>query len=54
MIIGIAATYIELEVKAVALDVQDKHQCIKKNLQKEIDMEKILGLIDQDHFKRIG
>ena len=54
MIIGIAATYIELEVKAVALDAQDKRRRIEQNLRKEIDTEKILGLIDQDHFKRIG
>jgi hypothetical protein len=54
MIIRIAATYIELEVKAVALDVQDKRRRIEQNLRKEVDMQKILGLIDQDHFKRIG
>jgi len=54
MIIGIAATYIELEVRAAALDVQDKRRRIKQNLRKELNMDKILGLIDQDHFKRIG
>ena len=54
MIISIAATYIELDVRAAALDVQDKRRRIEQNLRKELNMDKILGLINQDHFKRIG
>ena len=54
MIIGIAATYIQLEVQAGACDVLDKRRRIAMNLRKDISVDHILGLIDQNHLKIIG
>jgi DNA polymerase III delta prime subunit len=54
MIIGIVATYVELEVQAAALDVVDKRRRIAQNLRMELTIDKLLSLIDQDHIRRIG
>ena len=54
MIIGIAATYVELNVQAASLDVVDKRKRIAQNLRMEVTVDKLLGLIDQDHMRKIG
>src|ERR1700720_4138065 len=54
MIIGIATTYIQLEVKSTACDVLDKQKCIAMDLRKNVSIDQILGLIDQNHLKIVG
>jgi hypothetical protein len=54
MMIGIAATYVELEVQAAACDVMDKCRCIVENQPKDLTVDQILGLLDQPHFKIVG
>lgn len=54
MIIGIAATYIELQVQAAACDIFDKCRCIAQNLRKDITVDKLLDLIDHEHTRVIG
>jgi hypothetical protein len=54
MMIGIAATYVELEVQAAACDVMDKRRRIAENRRKDLTVDQILGLIDQPHFKIVG
>jgi hypothetical protein len=54
MIIGIAATYVQLEVKSTACDVLDKRKRIAMDLRKDVSIDQILGLIDQNHLKIVG
>ena len=54
MIIGIAATYIELEIQAAACDIADKRNRIAQNKRKDLSVDRILDLIDQPHLKIIG
>jgi hypothetical protein len=54
MIIGIAATFVELEVQSSACDVLDKQRRIAMNLRKDVSVDQILGLIDENHLKIIG
>jgi hypothetical protein len=54
MIIGIAATYIQLEVDASACDLLDQRRRIAMNLRKDVSVDQILGLIDQNHLKIVG
>jgi hypothetical protein len=54
MMIGIAATYVELEVQAATCDVMDKRRCIVENKCKDLTVDQILGLVDQLHFKIVG
>jgi hypothetical protein len=54
MMIGITATYIELEVQAATCDVMDKRRRITENQRKDLIVDQILGLVDQSHFKIVG
>jgi hypothetical protein len=54
MFIGIAATYVELNVQATALDVVDNHKEIVQNLHMDVMVDKLLGLIDKEHMRKIG
>jgi hypothetical protein len=45
MMIGIAATYIELEVQAAACDVMDKRRCIAENRRKDLTVDQIHLLV---------
>jgi len=54
MVIGIAATYIELQIQAAACDIADKHRRIAQNKRKDMTVDQILDLIDQLHLKTIG
>jgi hypothetical protein len=54
MMIGIAATYVELETQAAACDIMDKHRRIAQNRRKDLTVDELLGLIDQPHLKIIG
>ncbi|KII90822.1 hypothetical protein PLICRDRAFT_123648 [Plicaturopsis crispa FD-325 SS-3] len=53
--IGIAATYFEVEgIDPKVLDLDDKRRYLAKNLRKDLTVDKLLSLIDNDHLETIG
>ncbi|KII83902.1 hypothetical protein PLICRDRAFT_58707, partial [Plicaturopsis crispa FD-325 SS-3] len=53
--IGIAATYFEAEgVDVEAFDLDDKRRCLADSPRKDLDVHKLLGLLDNEHIEMVG
>jgi hypothetical protein len=53
--IGIAATYIEIKgVEPKSFDLDDKRQHLVENRRKDVDVDQLLHMIDEQHIETIG
>ncbi|KAJ8509453.1 hypothetical protein ONZ45_g8391 [Pleurotus djamor] len=54
MVIGVAGTFIELSAPPTAVDLDDRRARLIQNQRKNFTIDRLLGLIDQAHFRNIG
>lgn len=53
--IGMAATYIELEgIDPAAFDLDDKRRRLAENKRSALDVDQLLGMIDEKHLQTVG
>jgi hypothetical protein len=53
--IGIAATYVEIEgISTKAFDLDDKRKRLSENKRKDVNVDQLLGMVDNDHVETIG
>ena len=53
--IGVAATYVELpDVDPAAFDLRDKLRRVAESRRKDLTVEDLLGLLDQQHIETVG